>query len=74
MVLVQVQKLGTDTRYEREILCQCGKRVKTKSQKVFGANSYVCRSYWGKGKLVGGPVCPPPPPILNRVKVTSIAK
>ena len=26
----------------------CGKRVKTKSQKVFGVNSYVCRSYRGK--------------------------
>ena len=31
-----------------EILHQCGKRVKTKSQKVLGANSYVCRSYRGK--------------------------
>ena len=26
----------------------CGKRVETKSQKVFGANSYVCRSWKGK--------------------------
>ena len=26
----------------------CGKRVITKSQKVLGANSYVCRGYRGK--------------------------
>ena len=32
MVLVQVQQFGTGTRYELEILHQCGKRVKTKSQ------------------------------------------
>ena len=31
-----------------EILHQCGKRVKTKSHKVLGANFYVCRSYRGK--------------------------
>ena len=31
-----------------EILRQCGKRFKTKSQKVFGANSYICISYRGK--------------------------
>ena len=29
-------------------LDQCGKRVKTYSQKVLGSNSYVCRSYRGK--------------------------
>ena len=40
--------LGTGTRYSLEILHQGGKRVKTKSQKVLGANSYVCRSYKGK--------------------------
>ena len=34
--------------YGLEILNQCGKRVETKSQKVFGANSYACRSYSGK--------------------------
>ena len=39
------------------------KRVKTKSQKVFGANSYVCRSYRGKTE-------PPLLAILNRVKDT----
>ena len=43
VLLVQVQIFGTDTRYG-----QCGKRVKTKSQKVSGVNSYVCRSYRGK--------------------------
>ena len=31
-----------------DILHQCGKRVKTKSQKVFGADSYICRCYRGK--------------------------
>ena len=31
--------------YELEILHHCGKRVKTKSLKVLGANFYVCRSY-----------------------------
>ena len=30
------------------------KRVKTKSQKVLGANSYVCRSYSGKTNDGGG--------------------
>ena len=30
------------------ILHQCGKKVKTTSQKVLGANSNVCRSYRGK--------------------------
>ena len=38
-------------RYYRcnlEILHQCGERVKTKSQKVLEANSYVCRNYRGK--------------------------
>ena len=42
-----------------EILHQCGKRVKTKSQKVLGANSYVCRSYRRKtGTVGGGPPLP----------------
>ena len=39
--------------------------IKTKSQKVLGANSYVCRSYRGKTSM-GGLFAPPP--ILNRVK------
>ena len=37
-----------------------GKSVKTKSQKVFGSSSYVCRSYRGKAGS-GGTVCPPLP-------------
>ena len=48
------------TRYKLEILQQCGKKVKTKSQEVLGANSYVCRSY--RGKTGRGPFCPPPLP------------
>ena len=31
--------------YGLEVLHKCGKMVKTKSQKVLGTNSYVCRSY-----------------------------
>ena len=34
-------------RYGLEVLHQCGKRVTTKSQKIFGANFYVCGSYRG---------------------------
>ena len=34
--------------YGLEILNQCGKRVETKSENVFGANFYICRSYRGK--------------------------
>ena len=36
---------------------QCVKRVRTKSQKVLGANSYICRSYrqkTGRGEGGGG--------------------
>ena len=61
MVWVQVQKFGTGTRYKLEILHQCGKKVKSKSQKVCGANSYVCRSYREKTGI-GGPFCPAPFP------------
>ena len=48
-----------------ETLHQFGKRVKAKSQKVLGANSYVCRNYRGK---TGRVAFSPPSPILNRVK------
>ena len=48
MVSVQVQYVGTATRYKLDILHQCGKRVKTKSQNVLGPNSCVCRNYRGK--------------------------
>ena len=63
----QNQKFGTSTRNKLEILHQCGKGVKVKSQKVLGTNSNVCRSYKGKtGRWTFLPT--PPPPILNRVK------
>ena len=57
--------------YGLDILHQRDKRVKTKSQRVLGANSYVCRSYRGKPGR-GGLFAPPP--ILNRVKITLIVK
>ena len=63
MILVQVQWLGTGTSYS-EILHQSVKRFKTKSQKVLGAHSYVCRSYRGRtGRETFLP------PILNRVNI-----
>ena len=36
MLLVQVQQVGTGTSYGLEILHQCNKRVKAKSQKIWG--------------------------------------
>ena len=51
--------LGTKLK----ILHQSVKKVKTKSQKVLGANSYVCRTYRGKTGM--GAFLPP---IQNRVK------
>ena len=53
MLLVEVQKFGTGTRYGLEMLQQCDKKVKTKSQKVLRANSNVCRSYRKSYKLQG---------------------
>ena len=50
--------------YDLEVLHKCGKGVETKSQKVLGANSYVCRNYIGKTGR--GPFCLP---ILSRVKI-----
>ena len=38
----------TGSRYKLGISYKCDKRLKTKSQKVLGANSYVCRGYRGK--------------------------
>ena len=58
------------TRYGLEILYHCEKRVKTKSQKVLGANSNNCRDHSGKN---GGGwlfACP----ILNMVKIVSKIK
>ena len=43
--------------YKLEILHHCGKRVKTKSQKVFGANSNVCKSYKEKTGREGEAFC-----------------
>ena len=37
-----------------KFLQQCGKRIKTKSQQVFGVNSFVCRSYMRKTGREGG--------------------
>ena len=49
-------------------LHQCDKKVKTKSQKVLRANSYICISY--RGKIGRGCLFAPPPlPIFNRVKI-----
>ena len=76
MVLVQVQLFGTGTRYDLKTLRKCGKNVKTKSQNVLVANSYICRHYRGKNCVCvcgggggggggGGAFCSLP--ILNRV-------
>ena len=65
--------LGTGTRYNLETLYQWDKRVKTKSQKVFGPNFYVYRSY--SEETGRGVFCTPlnsPPPILNRVKTNFV--
>ena len=48
-----------------EFLHQYDKRVKTKSQKVLRANSYVCSSY--EGNTYRRPFCLPT--ILNKVKL-----
>ena len=65
--MVQGQSFGTGIRYKLETLHQSVKRVKTKIQEVLGANSYVCRSYWGKtGRRWGGTFGPSL--ILNKVK------
>ena len=53
--------------YKLEILHQCVERVKTKSQKVLGLISTFAE-VTGE-KLVWGAFLPPPPPILNRVKI-----
>ena len=50
--------LHTIVGYGLEILHECGKRVITKSQKVLGANPYICRSYRGK---TGKGASPPRP-------------
>ena len=48
--------------YDLRISHQCGKKVKTKSQNVFGVNSYICWKY--RGKAGKGVLFAPPPPSL----------
>lgn len=52
-----------DTRYVLENSQQCGKRIRTKSQAVMGANSFVWEGL--RRKTGPGPGCTPL--ILNRV-------
>ena len=61
--LDQKKHFRADTRHGLEILHHCGKRVKTKSRKNFGANSYICRSF--RTKTGRGHFCFQ---ILKRVK------
>ena len=53
--------------YDLEFLHKCGKRVKTKSQKVLGAKSYVCLSRRGKTDWGTFLACN----ILNRIKLSN---
>ena len=69
MVLVQVQQFGTGIRCDLEVLHQCVKRVKTKSQKVLGANFCVCGCYREKLEKGGGFSLPFLLPYPERVKV-----
>ena len=66
--LGQVRQFGNDTMYGLDILHQCGKRVKTKSQKVLGL---ICTflEFIGE-KLVGFFL---PPTILNRVNALLVS-
>ena len=52
MILVQVQEFVTSSMYTLEILQQCVKRVKTKSQKVLVVNPLFVEAT--REKLVGG--------------------
>ena len=63
--------IRTGTRYGLEVLHQDGKKVKTKSQNVSGANLSTFAEITEE-KLVGGAFLPPPPLILNRVKEPSL--
>ena len=46
--------VGNGTKYGLEISHQSWKMVKTKSQKVWGANFCICRCYWEKYGTAGG--------------------
>ena len=60
VLLVELQWFVAGTKYGLVILYQCRKRVKFKSQKVFVANPYVCRSYRGSTGRGGGFLPPSP--------------
>ena len=45
--------MALDTRYNLQVLHQCGKGVENKSQSALGANSYVCRCCKGKNGREG---------------------
>ena len=63
VVLVQGQLFQTGTRNGLKALCQCSKRIETKSQKALGVNIYFWRSYRGKTARWG--LFANSPPILN---------
>ena len=50
--MVQVQQFGTGARYGLDILHNSGKSVETKSQKICGTSSDICRSYKGNTSRV----------------------
>ena len=59
--------IQTETSYGLVILYQCGKKIKTKSQTIFGVNSYICRSHRGKtGSGIGLMF-----PLQNRIQTNS---
>ena len=43
-----IWKFEIGTRYDLEILHKCGKKFETISQKMFGSNPCVCRTYSAK--------------------------
>ena len=62
--------LALGTRYDLEILLECGKSVKQKVRKFWGLRSRKYREKTGGGG--GKTFCPPPPPILNRVNRATV--
>ena len=55
-VLLHVQKFRTDNRYGLEILKNCGKRFKTKSQNALRPNPNVSNGYMEENsRRKGGP-------------------